>query len=333
MFDKLRAEGAWVADRFRLPYEWFTRDMDSEGHVLPDVAVPTVVLADDLNEYLLRSEMRYDQIFENYNLLPPWTNIFMEYSYPRDLVKPTDPVTRWGFLLSYIPVEPERAKGNEVYLLTIMSFIEINNGRIMAPLHLSYIGVDAEGKVARLSDEVLAERERDYGLKPQESEHPDANMFSGYTRVDYTGPYMSVTRDGIEEKRELFQDFFAADMRAVYPLLTFFHVRGTTIDRHEPPEAVRRKAIKKRGMTLHTYHTLEVPGVRDMVRYMRAEGDRSRHDGGKRLHVCRGHLAHYTPDKPLFGHFVGTVFRAPHWRGSKENGLVEKDYRPMPDAS
>lgn len=45
-----------------------------------------------------------------------------------------------------------------------------------------------------------------------------------------------------------------------------------------------------------------------------------------RLHLCRGNPAIYTKEKPLFGHYVGRVWRSPSIKGSKKEGLIVKDY-------
>jgi len=43
-------------------------------------------------------------------------------------------------------------------------------------------------------------------------------------------------------------------------------------------------------------------------------------------HLVRGHFATYSPEKPLFGKYVGTYWREAHTRGSKDAGEVAKDY-------
>jgi hypothetical protein len=50
------------------------------------------------------------------------------------------------------------------------------------------------------------------------------------------------------------------------------------------------------------------------------------------LHICRGHFAHYTEDKPLFGRpgMHGRFFVPQHVRGKAENGIVLKDYEVKP---
>lgn len=43
-------------------------------------------------------------------------------------------------------------------------------------------------------------------------------------------------------------------------------------------------------------------------------------------HLCRGHFATYTAERPLFGKYVGRYWREPHMRGKKERGEIVKDY-------
>jgi hypothetical protein len=52
------------------------------------------------------------------------------------------------------------------------------------------------------------------------------------------------------------------------------------------------------------------------------------------LHVCRGHFARYTEERPLFGRVAGTFWRPMHLRGSASEGLVLKDDTVLsPDTS
>lgn len=46
------------------------------------------------------------------------------------------------------------------------------------------------------------------------------------------------------------------------------------------------------------------------------------------FHLCRGHFATYTPERPMFGNpkLVGRYWHPPHMKGKKENGEIVKDY-------
>lgn len=46
----------------------------------------------------------------------------------------------------------------------------------------------------------------------------------------------------------------------------------------------------------------------------------------KRYHTVRGHARYYTEDKPLFGKYTGWVWIAPHVRGDRNLGVIDKDY-------
>lgn len=43
-------------------------------------------------------------------------------------------------------------------------------------------------------------------------------------------------------------------------------------------------------------------------------------------HLCRGHFATYTAERPLFGRMVGKFWIPAHVKGKKSNGTVEKSY-------
>lgn len=51
------------------------------------------------------------------------------------------------------------------------------------------------------------------------------------------------------------------------------------------------------------------------------------------LHICRGHFATYTEDRPLFGRHVGRFWHPQHVRGKAEHGEVRKGYAVGPAVS
>lgn len=52
-----------------------------------------------------------------------------------------------------------------------------------------------------------------------------------------------------------------------------------------------------------------------------------------RFHAVRGHLATYTPDKPMFGKYVGTFWKPSHVRGDKDLGRINHEYHVQPRGS
>lgn len=77
------------------------------------------------------------------------------------------------------------------------------------------------------------------------------------------------------------------------------------------------------GHPRYTYKTLAIdPGA---LRVRRPDSQPTgRH--GVSLHICRGHFATYTVDRPLFGKYTGTFWIPQHTRGDPGVGFVEKDY-------
>lgn len=103
----------------------------------------------------------------------------------------------------------------------------------------------------------------------------------------------------------------------------FLHVRHSSLEEQVPSRQVRRQAERK-GKPLLRHHRLVVKPLEEHMRRVRAHI--SRPGGAKSLHLVRGHFATYTPEAPLLGKFVGTVWKSPHWRGDHHEGVVTKDY-------
>lgn len=105
--------------------------------------------------------------------------------------------------------------------------------------------------------------------------------------------------------------------------ICFSHCKGTQIKEWRPSRQVRR-AAERTGKPIYTFHTID---IQPSTHILRTEGRISENGLAKALHICRGHFAHYTAEKPLFGKHTGTFYRPMHLRGSQDAGVVEKDYR------
>lgn len=73
----------------------------------------------------------------------------------------------------------------------------------------------------------------------------------------------------------------------------------------------------------YTYRRLLIDPMKEVLR---REGKSDEVGLQRALHICRGHFATYTEEKPLFGKRAGTFWIPDHVRGSKEAGEVQKDY-------
>lgn len=88
----------------------------------------------------------------------------------------------------------------------------------------------------------------------------------------------------------------------------------------QPPAKIRRRLklpeVKR--------YTLNIAGHSTTPR----RGSTGDQTGIMPFHLCRGHFATYTAEKPMFGNpkLVGRYWHPPHTRGKKERGEIIKDY-------
>jgi len=108
--------------------------------------------------------------------------------------------------------------------------------------------------------------------------------------------------------------------------ICFAHCKGVAITDRQQARQQRRAAERAGRPPLVTYKTIDIAPV---TRILREEGDVEHVGIKKALHICRGHFAHYTEDKPLFGKHTGTFYIPMHVRGTAERGAVVKDYRVL----
>ncbi len=105
--------------------------------------------------------------------------------------------------------------------------------------------------------------------------------------------------------------------------LSLMHCKNVVAEPVMPPAALSRAHERRTGRPLLRYHVLNVDPFKEVAR---SEGAGT--SGIKKaLHICRGHFATYTEDKPLFGRLTGTFWKPQHLRGAVTHGVVAKDYR------
>jgi hypothetical protein len=75
------------------------------------------------------------------------------------------------------------------------------------------------------------------------------------------------------------------------------------------------------------YHELDIGPMRDVLA---TEGQLESVGLKRALHICRGHFATYSEDRPLFGKYTGQFWKPSHVRGAAEFGLIQKDYNVHP---
>jgi hypothetical protein len=144
------------------------------------------------------------------------------------------------------------------------------------------------------------------------------NVLSG--EISYEGPPNPVDA---AEKRELLLIRYSY-LRMVLMALTFANCHNVKVIDTVPQYSRQvRRSMERRGESIVVYKTLSIPGT--TVRYEST----SEADGSTRIvrkmHMCRGHFAHY---ENLFGRLgPRTVWVPLHVKGNATHGVVVKDYK------
>lgn len=103
---------------------------------------------------------------------------------------------------------------------------------------------------------------------------------------------------------------------------TFMHCKNVIRKPQSPTRQIVRQ-LQRAGKTAYSWHTIDIEGMTRIIR----DVDEGKGEGQKkRLHVCRGHFAHYD-EKPLFGKVKGTFYVPQHTRGSALLGRSGADYK------
>lgn len=107
--------------------------------------------------------------------------------------------------------------------------------------------------------------------------------------------------------------------------LSFMHCRNVQVVQETPPPKLSKKHERKTGRPLLRYRVLQIDHMKEVLE---KEGGASKTGLKRALHICRGHFAHYGEAGKglLFGKYAGTVWVPMHTRGTKEKGVVIKDY-------
>ena len=116
---------------------------------------------------------------------------------------------------------------------------------------------------------------------------------------------------------------------AIVPVIAFMfcHCKNIEIVERFPKRHEQREA-KRRGEPILKYHEIVIDPKRSLA--TSETGHNVATEPSVAFHLVRGHFAHYTEDKPLFGKYVGSFYHRPHARGSKKFGEVKSTYTVRP---
>ena len=128
---------------------------------------------------------------------------------------------------------------------------------------------------------------------------------------------------GAESWRQFFAWFRSV---SAVTMMTFKFANCRNVELVEQrPTRQQRRARERRGELESVWHTLVInPNL--TRRLTVAERGCAADSPAKRLHICRGHFATYTEERPLFGRYAGRFWVPAHVRGLAEAGIVHKGY-------
>lgn len=110
--------------------------------------------------------------------------------------------------------------------------------------------------------------------------------------------------------------------------LLFMNAKNIGSERHDPPQVLNKKRIKRGKQPLFSFYTLK---IFPMVAGRKGITSANDPTHSNRVHLCRGHFRVYTKDAPLFGKFAGRFWVPAHARGKKQLGMIAKDYEVAED--
>lgn len=262
----------------------------------------TVVCADNVVEYVESCPKEEWNLREDLpNPLPPFRYVIVEYSAPHEFRFKYD---RFGcFFITFTKKESEDYGG-------------LHLQRHMLPgadtPWSHYISVLLIGRLAAFPD--LIE-----GPIVGMSYFFDVSSSSMLAPV-YFVPGFPNDDASFECVLNLFRPLMIAPLFAI----SLMHCKNVSLERVDP-DPVANKERKKAGRApFRRYHIIN---IEPMKRVILAEGRPESNGLRRALHICRGHFARYSEEKPLFGKHAGTFWIPAHARGSIDGGIITSDYR------
>lgn len=304
LFDRLLAEGYQMAGGgLERLYDPFKADLETA----------TVVTADNVTAYYAEHRPEGDTIEEMFPwLVPPLRSLFIETR--RAQSGPGKGLEAWGGLF----VTHDLTKGDYVleHEFYQASPRPVNRGMRTEARWVVHV-------ILFVREKLGTNRVWQFSSMPLSSDGryclSEANRISGSC---FMGLPTAVQREHLGQVRE-WLDTGTRLLMPLYLALSFMHCRNVALTEEAPPPPLDKKWRKKHDRPLVRYHVLNIDPMREVLRN---EGRSDEVGLRKALHICRGHFATYTPEKPLFGRLTGTFWRPQHVRGSIKNGAVVKDY-------
>lgn len=281
-----------------------------------------VVVLDNVAEYWCEHPQQDWSASDIPNMSPPWRAFFAEWNSPKRILRDGE----WTEL-------PDSQTGAFV---TTFSVTEQNRENITAWAQL--ISVIAGGRPDNpLSEEGLdwltsrLGRSRwlfsiDYWCTTSRRPLNGTPAWLGATTIALVGEFGELIGDVVTgplaeelQKRQLpfNEGLFITGLGISFCHCRNVEVRTELIGKEE-------KWHRRSRCPVLAYHLLDIEPMR---RIIDRDGAPSENGLQRALHICRGHFAHYSEDKPLFGKHAGVFWIPDHVRGSEKAGRVIKDYK------
>ena len=232
------------------------------------------------------------------SMAPPFDKFFIEFQE----VPNGGNLHAWGTLVEAHEYSEsfgtfEEDDGTPRWILEFETFLERDKGKPFGPVASHVAGLAEDGTWFQHADKSLWWAGGPVGIFPSD---PPADVVKSF---------------GDTVAQLLFPALFT---------ISLLHCKNVQLREITPPEKRSRKHRKKHHRDLVRYHVLDIEPMRRLLDRYRT-GPRS----GLRqaLHICRGHFKTFGQDAPLLGRHTGTFWWAPQVRGSKDVGVVLKDYR------
>lgn len=283
-------------------YSKFVASEPTSGKIIsPSMLDDTPIFAaDDVATYVYNLPRGTDFADVVSSMAPPFDKFFIEF---QQVPCPNnEQMNAWGVLVTTDPDRNAIKKvdgddGEPRWLLRLLLFLEREKGKPFGPVSEHFAGLAEDGTWFR---------------------HNDGNVF-------WAGHLAGLDK-APEDVQQQTGDYYAQFCFPALLTISFLHCRNIEIQPVTPSERQSRSYRKKHGRELLRYHVLDIKPIRQLLeRYHRGE----RSDLRRALHICRGHFKTFAPDAPLLGKAVGTFWWGPQVRGSREEGIVIKDYRVL----
>jgi hypothetical protein len=125
-----------------------------------------------------------------------------------------------------------------------------------------------------------------------------------------------------EEEVQKYQDLYTPHIGVPLNAFSFMNCKNVSTRVEDPHHEINRERRRHNRLPFAKYHVIQIEPNTRTTRTTPEEPT-----GIKRsLHICRGHFAEYTEEKPLFGRVAGRFWIPQHERGSIEIGTVTSDY-------